>query len=325
MSNSMETFTLFVGVDVASRELEVYWPVTHERLTVENTEKAIAAQLVPKLKACNQAVLVVAEATGGLETLLVRVLHEHQLAVAIVNPRQVRDFAKGVGCDAKTDRIDAAVLARFGEVVKPAPTAAKSEETERLGALTTRRNQLLEMINQEQNRLRLTYDKEVRKYIEESLESLKKQVKLLDERLKQCVAQDETNRRKVEIFSSVKGLGPVTTATLIAELPELGKLNREQIAKLVGVAPINRDSGQQRGLRRVFGGRSTVRRVLYMATIVATRHNQRLKAHYQQLLARGKVKKVALVACIRKFLTILNTLVRNNELWQDNRNAPGAA
>lgn len=325
MTNSAASIGLYVGVDVASAELEVYLPNPQERLTVENTASAIVARLVPRLKSLAAPVLVVVEATGGNETVLVRVLHEQGIPVAVVNPRQVRDFAKGIGCDAKTDRIDAAVLARFGEVVKPQPTLAKSEEEEKLGALTARRQQLLEMINQEQNRLRLTFDPEVRQYIEQSLEVLKKQVKTLDARLKKCVAESHTLRRKVEIFSSVKGLGPVTVATLLADLPELGQFNREQIAKLVGVAPINRDSGQQLGKRHVFGGRATVRRVLYMATLVAIRHNQRLKAHYQQLLTRGKLKKVAIVACIRKFLTILNTLVKTDQLWCDNKNAPGVA
>ena len=323
MTNSAESFASYVGVDVASAELEVFLP-PKERLTVVNTAAAIVQCLLPRLTAAG-SVLVVVEATGGNETVLVRVLHEQRIPVAVVNPRQVRDFAKGIGCDAKTDRIDATVLARFGEVVKPQPTLAKSEETERLGALTTRRQQLLEMINQEQNRLRLTFDKEVREYIEQSLETLKKQVKTLDERLKTCVAENQEQRRKVEIFASVKGLGPVTTATLLADLPELGQLNREQIAKLVGVAPINRDSGQQFGKRHVFGGRSTVRRVLYMATLVAIRHNRRLKEHYQQLVARGKLKKVAIVACMRKFLTILNTLVKTDQLWCDHKNAPGVA
>lgn len=325
MTNSAESFALYVGVDVASAELEVFLPTTKETLTVENTRPAIVTRLIPRLASLAQPVLVVVEATGGNEALLVRLLHEHQMLVAVVNPRQVRDFAKGIGRDAKTDRIDAAVLARFGEVVKPLPTQAKSEETEKLGALTTRRNQLLEMINQEQNRLRLTYDQEIRRYIEESLETLKKQVQLLDERLKKCVAEDQPNQRKVEIFASVKGIGPVTVATLLADLPELGQLNREQIAKLVGVAPINRDSGQHVGKRRVLGGRSTVRRVLYMATLVAIRHNERLKEHYQQLLRRGKLKKVALVACMRKFLTILNTLVKTDQLWNPNKNASGVA
>lgn len=324
MTNLTETFATYVGVDVASAELEVWLP-PKERLTVENTTSAIVKRLLPRLTSAAGPVLVVVEATGGNEAALVRVLHEQRIAVAVVNPRQVRDFAKGLGYDAKTDRIDATVLARFGEVVQPQPTLAKSEEDEKLGALNTRRQQLLDMLGQEQNRLRLTWDPEVRGYIQQSLETLKKQLKTLDERLQKCVAENEAQRRKVEIFASVTGLGPATTATLLAELPELGQLNREQIAKLVGVAPINRDSGQQSGKRHVFGGRSTVRRVLYMATLVAIRYNRRIKEHYQQLVARGKLKKVAIVACMRKFLTILNTLVKTDQLWCDNQNASGVA
>lgn len=325
MTNSAESFTSYVGVDVASAELEVFLAKSKQRLTVENTASAIAKRLLPRLASLAESVLVVVEATGGNETILVRLLHERRIPVAVVNARQVRDFAKGIGRDAKTDRIDATVLARFGEVVQPKPTLAKSEEAEKLGALTTRRQQLQEMLNQEQNRLRLTFDQEVRGYIEQSVETLKKQLKTLDERLKKCVAENQADQRKVEIFSSVKGIGPVTTATLLADLTELGQLNREQIAKLVGVAPINQDSGQQSGKRRVFGGRSSVRRVLYMATLVAIKHNRRLREHYQHLLTKGKLKKVAIVACMRKFLTILNTLVKTDQLWCDNKNAPGMA
>ena len=325
MTNSAELNPLCVGVDVASAELEVALPNVKDRLTVENSAPAIVKRLVPRLASLPGPVLVVVEATGGIEAVLVRVLHEQRIPVAVVNPRQVRDFAKGIGRDAKTDRIDATVLARFGQVVKPQPTLAKSEMDEKLGALNTRRQQILDMINQEQNRLRVTLDPEVREYVRQSLETLKKQVKTLDERLKKCVAENPEQQRKVEIFKSVKGIGPVATATLLADLPELGRYNREQIAKLVGVAPINRDSGRQVGKRHVFGGRSTVRRILYMATLVAIRHNRRLKDHYKQLLSRGKLKKVAIVACMRKFLTILNTLVKTDQLWCDNKNAPGVA
>ena len=321
MKNESESFALFVGVDVSKAELEVFLPDSRTRLTIENSEDAILTNLVKALKN-KKDVLVVMEATGGYESALVKVLQKRQIAVAVVNPRQVRDFAKGIGKDAKTDSIDAEVISTFGQVVKPAPLAAKSDSEEKLAALVTRRTQLLDVINQESNRLQQTSDREIQDFIRKSLESLKKQLKEVDARLETCVANDTVNKRKIEILSSVKGIGPVAISTFLAELPELGKLNREEIAKLVGVAPLNRDSGAWQGKRFVFGGRSHVRRVLYMATLVATRFNSRIKAYYQHLLTKGKAKKVAIVACMRKLLTILNTLIKNNVLWTNEKSVP---
>jgi transposase len=311
---------LFVGVDVAKSQLEVFLPDSGMRLTIENSEDAIVSSLIQKLKSM-PGVLVVMEATGGYESKLVKVLAQHQIAAAVVNPRRVRDFAKGIGMDAKTDPIDAGVISKYGEVVKPAPVAAKSEAEEKLGALVTRRKQLVDLINQEQNRLELTTDREIQEFIRTSLNALKKQQKEIDERLKKCVAEDTVNARKVEILSSVKGVGAVTTSTLLADLPELGQLNREEIAKLVGVAPLNRDSGTSKGQRYAAGGRSHVRRVLYMATLVATRRNEKIKAYYRHLLTKGKLKKVALVACMRKLLTILNTHV----VWSNEMSVPATS
>jgi transposase len=195
--------------------------------------------------------------------------------------------------------------------------AAKSEEEKKLRSLVERRRQLLDLINQENNRLQQTADQEIRGYLQQTLETLKNQVQVIDQRLKKCVQEDSENARKIEILDSVKGIGPVAISTFLAELPELGKLNRGQIAKLVGVAPMNNDSGQKTSRRRIFGGRSYVRRVLYMATLVATRHNPRIKAFYQRLLGEGKLKKVALTAAMRKLLTILNTLIKKDEIWND--------
>lgn len=322
MKNEPESFALFVGVDVSKAELEVYFADSKARLTIGNSEDAIVRELVKVLKR-RKRVLVVMEATGGYESKLVKLLHQHQIAVAVVNPRQVRDFAKGLGRDAKTDRIDATVIARFGEVVKPAPLAAKSSEEEKLGALVTRRSQLLDLIGQEENRLEQTTDREIQRFIEKSLESLKKQLAEIDARLKTCVANDTVNARKIESLNSAKGIGPVCVSTFVAELPELGKLNRGEIAKLVGVAPFNRDSGTCQGKRFVMGGRSYVRRVLYMATLVATRFNPRIKEYYLHLLRKGKPKKVALVACMRKLLTILNVLIKADVLWNNELSVPG--
>jgi transposase len=324
MKNESESFALFVGVDVSKAELEVYFVESKSRLTIVNSEDAIVGELVKVLKR-QKRVLVVMEATGGYESKLVKLLQQHQIAAAVVNPRQVRDFAKGLGMDAKTDRMDAAVIGRFGQVVQPAPLAAQSSEEEKLGALVTRRNQLLDLINQEENRLDQTMDREIQRFIRKSLEALKKQLEEIDARLKTCVANDTVNARKIEILNSVKGIGPVCVSTFLAELPELGKLNREEIAKLVGVAPLNRDSGTRQGQRFVMGGRSYVRRVLYMATLVATRFNPRIKEYYRHLLRKGKLKKVALVACMRKLLTILNTLIKTDALWSNEMSVPGGS
>ena len=214
------------------------------RITIGNTKREIAKWI--STLSHPRETLVAMEATGGYESQLVELLHEQGIALAVVNPRQVRDFAKGIGIDAKTDRIDAAVLLRFAEIVRPAPQAAQSAEQAKLGALVERRRQLVDLINQEENRLQQTRDQDVRHSIQAVLKSLKSQLKTIDEQIKQAVANDKTNERKAEILSSVKGVGPVAVSTFIAELPELGELNRQQVAKLVGVAPLNDDSGKRK-------------------------------------------------------------------------------
>jgi transposase len=311
-------FSQFLGVDVSKATLDFAFADAKNSLSIKNSEEEIVSQLIGKISD-PQSTIVVMEATGGYEQLLVELLHQHGIAMAVVNPRRVRDFADGIGRDAKTDPLDAALIAFYAQVVKPQPQAAKSEDQKKLQALVERRRQLLDLMNQENNRLQQTTDQEIREYIRNSLESLKKQVKTIDERLANCIRTDTENARKIEILESIKGLGPVTVSTLVAELPELGMLNRGQIAKLVGVAPLNCDSGQKSGQRRTFGGRSYVRRVLYMATLVATRFNPKIKAFYQRLLSEGKAKKVALTAAMRKLLTILNTLIKNDELWSDKK------
>jgi transposase len=311
----MKTGKLFsgvVGVDISKAKLDVAFE--GETTTIDNTRRAILKELVARID--SSSTVVVMEATGGYEDQLVTLLHDNNIDLAVVNPRRVRDFAKGIGKDAKTDPIDAGVISFYGQVVKPAPQLAKSDDERKLNALVERRRQLLDLISREKNRLQQTSDQEVKDFIRNSLESLGKQLKSIDARLSQCVKQDTNNQRKIEIMSSVKGVGLVTISTFLAKLPELGNLNRAEIAKLVGVAPINNDTGQSSGRRRTFGGRSYVRRVLYMATLVATRFNPQIKSYYQRLLAKGKEKKVALVAAMRKLLTILNTLIKKDELWQ---------
>lgn len=307
-----EYFSDVVGVDISKAKLDVAFP-NGETSQIDYTDEMISEKVIARID--GHPTIVVMEATGGYEEPLVKLLHQHKIALAVVNPRRVRDFAKAIGQDAKTDPIDAKVIAYYGQVVKPAPHLAKSNSEEKLNALVERRRQLLHLIDQEKNRLQQTYDMEIKNYLRESIESLKKQLKTIDERLATCIQEDVKNQRKIEIMNSVKGVGTVTIGTLLAKLPELGNLNRGQIAKLVGVAPINNDTGQSSRRRKTFGGRSAVRRVLYMATLVATRFNPRIKSYYQRLLASGKEKKVAIVAAMRKMLIILNTLIKKDELW----------
>ena len=314
MISTALTATIFVGVDVSKATLDVYRPDTKELLKIENTDEAII-QLCSQLEKKKRQIMVVMEGTGGYEYLLLKHLASRMLAAAVINPRRVRDFAKGIGLDAKTDPIDAKVISKYAEVVVPKPMATKSDHELKHSALVARRSQLLELINQENNRLKQSWDDDAKNSIRDVLEVLKKQLKSVDSLLVQMLAKDTANERKIEILQSVKGVGPVTISTLIAELPELGKLNRGEVAKLVGVAPINRDSGTKSGKRFIGGGRGQVRRVLYMATIVAIRHNATIKAFYAHLKSKGKESKVAIVACMRKLVTILNLLVKSNQMW----------
>lgn len=307
-----ESFDYVVGVDVSKANLDIALP--DESLMIENNTKSFH-KLVDRI--ASDSVIVVMEATGGYENQLVKTLHSQGIALAVVNPRRVRDFAKGIGKDAKTDSIDARTIAFYGQVVKPAPQLPKSEDAKKLAALVERRRQLLGLIGQEKNRLKQVDDLDIKELIEKSSEMLKKQLKTVDERLAKAIKKPAGgNRRKIEILESAKGIGPVAISTFLAELPELGELNRSEIAKLVGVAPINNDSGKHKGKRRTIGGRSYVRRVLYMATLSATRHNPTIRRFYQRLVANGKEKKVALIAAMRKLVTILNTLIKNDELWK---------
>ena len=306
----------FVGVDVSKATLDLYRPDTNELFKIENSDEAIG-HLCSQLEKKKRQLMVVMEGTGGYEYLLLKHLAIHKIEAAVINPRRIRDFAKGIGLDAKTDPIDARVISKYAEVVVPKPMATKSDHELKHSALVSRRNQLLELINQENNRLKQSWDDDAKQSIRDVLEVLKKQLKSVDSLLSKMLAKDTCNKRKIEILQSVKGIGAVTVSTLIAELPELGKLNRGEVAKLVGVAPINRDSGKKSGKRFIGGGRGQVRRVLYMATLVAIRHNASIKAFYQHLKSKGKESKVAIVACMRKLITILNLLIKTDQLWQD--------
>jgi len=316
MKSATTNEKIFVGVDVSKAALDVYRPDTKEGFKIDNSDEAIAL-LCSQLKKMKRKVMVVMEGTGGYEYLLLKHLAAHKLEAAVINPRRVRDFAKGIGLDAKTDPIDARVISKYAEVVVPQPMVTKSDHELKHGALVARRNQLLELVNQENNRLKQSWDDDAKQSIRDVLEILKKQLKDIDSQLAKMIQADTENQRAIEVLQSVMGVGPVMISTVLAELPELGKLNRGEIAKLVGVAPINRDSGKKSGKRFIGGGRGQVRRVLYMATIVAIRHNPAIKAFYAHLKSKGKESKVAIVACMRKFITILNLLIKTDQLWED--------
>jgi transposase len=303
----------FVGIDVSKKQLDVVVRPTGEVWSAANDEPGIA-ELVSRLVEVSP-VLVVLEATGGLQIPAVTALALRGIPIAVVNPRQVRDFAKALGRLAKTDTIDAEVLARFAEAVRPEPRPLPDEQAVQLEGLLTRRRQLVEMVTAETNRLGACRIARVRRGIEQHVAWLRKQIVDVDDELDGSIRASAVWREKDDLLRSVPGVGPVVSRTLLAELPELGRLNRKQIAALVGVAPMNRDSGTKRGHRHIWGGRAAVRGVLYMAALVAVRHNPRFKAFYQGLLRRGKLKKVALVACMRKLLTTLNAMVRAGTRW----------
>jgi transposase len=277
---------------------------------VDHTPDGIA-QLVQQM-AERQPELIVVEATGGYQRNVVDALFHAGLCVAVVNPARVRQFARACGLLAKTDKLDAQVLAVFGQRVQPKRYEGKSEAEKQLSALLTRRKQVEEMLKAEQNRLR-TISPSLRGSVEQVIAVLKEQKKRLDEQIQELVKEQKAWQEQREILASAPGVGPVTTATLLADLPELGKMDRKKIAALVGVAPMNYDSGKKRGYRKTKGGRTDVRSVLYMSTLVATRYNPVIQTQYQHLLKRGKEKKVALTACMRKFLTILNAMMRDQQ------------
>jgi transposase len=307
---------LFVGIDVAKAELVVSVRPSAERFTVANDDRGVRT-LVERLRAISPQ-LIVLEATGGYELLAVAGLAAAPLPVVVVNPRQVRDFAKATGQLAKTDRIDADLLARFAEVVRPALRPIADADAQELEALLARRRQLLEMLQAERNRLGQVFGKGkrlVRKSLKAHITFLERELRMTDTDLGEMVKQSPAWREQDALQQSVPGVGPVLSRTLLADLPELGRLSRRAIAKLAGVAPLSRDSGTMRGRRFVQGGRATVRAVLYMAALVATKRNAVIRTFYQRLVATGKPKKLALVACMRKLLTMLNTIVRTRVPW----------
>jgi transposase len=310
-----------VGIDVAKARLDVAVRPTGAQWEAPNDEAGVAA-LVARLAALAPA-LVVLEATGGLERLAAAEVAAAGLPVAVVNPRQVRDFAKAVGQLAKTDALDAALLARFGEAVRPPPRPLPDAAQQALAALLARRRQVVTMLTAERQRLAAA-GAPVRRRVQAHIDWLARELGALDAELGQTLRASPAWRAKEDLLRSVPGVGPVVALTLLAELPELGALDRKRLAALVGVAPLNADSGTRRGKRLVWGGRGRVRAALYMAALVATRYNPVLRAFYQRLLRAGKAKKVALTACMRKLLLILNAIVQTGTPWRHPAAAAGA-
>jgi transposase len=302
-----------VGIDVSKGLLDVAVLPEGESWSGTNDEEGIT-QVVKRLKSLRPR-LVVLEATGGMETALVGAAATARLPVVVVNPRQVRDFAKSVGALAKTDAIDARVLARFAEAVRPEVRPLKDKEASQLSALIARRRQLVEMLTSEKNRLG-SAPEAIHPSLEEHIEWLEQRLTDINGKLRKAIKKSPVWRAKEQLLRTAPGVGAVLSATLVAGLPELGALNRKRIAALVGVAPFNRDSGKYRGKRCIWGGRGSIRAVLYMATLAATRFNPAIRAFYLRLCAAGKEKKVALTACMRKLLTILNAMVKTGTPWQ---------
>ena len=310
----MEQEAIYVGIDVAKARVDVAVRPANDGWMVSNDDAGIS-QLVSRLKTL-ELQMVVMEASGGLELPLVAALAVEELPVVVVNPRQVRDFAKATGKLAKTDTLDAAVLAHFGEAVKPVVRPLRDAETQALNSLAARRHQVVSMLVSERNRLSVAATA-VRPRIEAHIEWLQGELDDLDKDLRQTIRQSPVWREKDNLLRSVPGVGQQVSLTLLAYLPELGTLNRKQIAALVGVAPFNRDSGTLRGRRTIWGGRARVRAVLYMGALVAARCNPVIRDFYQRLLAAGKPKKLALTACMRKLLVILNSMLKHRSEWCD--------
>ena len=301
-----------VGIDVGKEKLDVGLTGQKRVQTWDNDEAGRAELSEWLVEQAPQ--LVVVEASGGYEAAIVSELVDCGLAVALVNPTRVRAFARAEGLLAKTDKIDARLIARFGATMKPEPQARRDQNQLELNQWVTRRRQLVLMVTAEKNRLQ-TAAPAMQAHISKHIAWLQADIELLEQQINQAIAANPRWAETAKRVESVPGVGSITASTLVADLPELGQLNRQKIAALVGVAPFNHESGKQRRQRRIFGGRASVRSVLYMATLSAVRHNPVIKSFYQRLLAKGKLKKVALTACMRKLLVILNAMVKNGQDW----------
>ena len=310
----MNETAVFMGIDVSKQQFDIADDQGKSAWSERNNKVGID-QLVAQLQQ-RKPTLIVVESTGGLELALLTALYEAKLPFARVHPGRVREFARSIGLLAKTDRLDARLLAQYAAAVKPPVTQLPSEAEQQLSALMTRRRQVIDMVTAEKNRLG-TAPKATQERIRDHIAWLEEELQRLNDDINDFIDKLPTFRHKKEILTSTPGIGAVTSAILLADLPELGVYNRQKIAALVGLAPFNKDSGRMRGKRRVKGGRANIRSVLYMATLSAIKYNPVIQTFYQQLCSRGKEKKVAIVACMRKLLTILNAMIRDNQPWRD--------
>jgi transposase len=305
---------IYVGVDISKSDLDVFILPNTKYMRFKNDASGIK-KLLAKIQLFSN-ILVVMESTGGYEAPLAYALAEAGISVSVVNPRQIRDFAKALGKLAKTDRIDAEIIALFASKMEPKTQITYGKEQRILSEHNARRSQLIKMITMEKNRLDKASPQQ-RESIERVLDVLEKELELISGAQEKMVSEFPELSENKQILESIKGVGTITAISMLAELPELGAMSSKQIAALVGVAPFNRDSGSLKGVRTIWGGRAPVRRALYMATLVATKHNPIIKQFYQRLLASGKAKKTALVASMRKLLIIMNALLRKKQLWNN--------
>jgi transposase len=303
----------YIGIDVSKGMLDVFISSNKKHLQFENNVTGIS-KLIKKVKLFSD-LLVVMESTGGYEKSIAHALFKKNIAVAIINPRQIRDFAKALGKLAKTDRIDAEVIAIFAEKMQPKANVICDENQQELAEYNARRRQLIDMITMEKNRLDKA-SKKMEKSIQHIIKLLQKELEKINESLGKAIQCNKEYARRDELLQTINGVGSVVAAGIVADLPELGSLSGREISALAGLAPLNRDSGTQRGKRAIWGGRASVRCILYMATLVATRHNTKIKVFYARLCAAGKLKKVALIACMRKLLTIMNAMIKNDQPWR---------
>lgn len=305
---------IFIGIDVAKAEFEIKESISPKTYSERNNQTGIR-RIVRRMLAIH-ATLVAMEATGGIEKALARALTDAGIPVAVINPRQMRDFARSTGKLAKTDSIDAEIIALYAERIRPEPRGMPDADTDMLDALLTRRQQLIQMMTAEKNRLKQPASPVIHRSVRSVIRLLEKEIEHLGQAVSTLLLSCPELRAKAELLQSVNGVGPVLAQTLVAAVPELGKVSKKQIAALVGVAPINRDSGTMRGRRTTWGGRSQVRSILYMATLSAIRRNPQIRAFYRRLVESGKKKMVAVVASMRKLLVILNAILKHRMPWR---------
>jgi len=299
-----------IGIDVSKDSLDMAAYPSQQIWKYSNNKHGIA-KIVSKLNILHPK-LIVMEATGGLESPLREALGKAELAVAVINPRRIRDFGRAMGLLAKTDKLDAKVMAYFASTIAPPPRPIQDTASQKLENMLVRRDQLVEMLTAEKNRMKQNQDKVIQIQLQEHIEWLEKEIDELNKKLKESIQDNPELMKKVELYKSMKGVGDILSFNLVAMLPELGALNQREIAALVGLAPMNRDSGRLRGKRTIWGGRAMVRKAFYMPVLIAIRFNSVIRELYLRLIARGKLKKVAIVACMHKMLTILNSMAKNN-------------